>query len=362
MTSLRIQTIAFTLTFLLFGCDKGDEAQKGAVGESCQRRDDCGGGLACLDNRCVTEGSSSGDAGAEKTTSGGKLGESCTRRADCQPGLGCFGQVCTEDKMLTDAGALDTRSVKGESCRAANDCVPGLACVNQICRQEKLDLTPQVKQCFQVDCATAADCCVDWEPYLYTVEECAGFKTTCDASPASGSCTTYQNYCVCPQTCRNELCVAANCTTNANCLSPSRPFCQDQQCVQCKTTVDCAAYPDTQCVSGLCVEGCKHNEECGYLEACMNGDCVDVGCTSDRQCAFATGVPNSKCVNKECVTPCQTDVECAGNFGNNFNVCSNGQCKFVGCETDEECRPYLHLQNQDPQDPSRAVCKMPTKM
>jgi hypothetical protein len=352
--------LALTLTLAaLGGCDEAGP-QKGSVGESCQKRDDCGGGLSCVDNRCVEEKASTGNDGGMERVAGGQIGESCTRRGDCQAGLACFDQVCMNDDLLGDAGLTDTRGDRGESCAARNDCRPGLACVNARCRQAELELTATVKECFRVDCQTAADCCVGFVPQI-SAATCALYKSACDLDPLAAECTWYQGSCTCDLNCvespnskGTRMCTSATgCTVDDDCFF-SAPYCVNSTCVECKATADCAAEPGTQCVSGTCRPPCTRNEQCPLFYACQAGACVDVGCTSDRECAFATDNPLSKCVNKECATPCTSDSECMADF----NVCEAGRCVFVGCESDVECRAYFGYANYTgPQ--YKAVCKMP---
>lgn len=356
--------MAFTLTLsTMVGCDKAEGAQKGSVGESCQKRDDCGGGLSCIENRCVNEDSDTGGDGGTERVAGGKIGESCTRRGDCQAGLACFGQTCTNDTLATDAGAVaDTRGDRGESCAARNDCRPGLACVAGSCRQSEVELSTQAKHCFRVDCMTTEDCCADFKPTVFTPAQCAVYKSDCDlagGSPSVTACNYYRNYCTCRQTCQASQCVTGGCLADTDCALSGTPYCVEASCKECRTTADCAAEPGTQCDKGACRAPCTRNEECPTFFACQAGACVDVGCTSDRECAFDTKVPRAKCVNKVCKTPCKSDAECAS-VQRPFDVCENEVCVFVGCESNEECRAYLGLELRT--DKATAVCKMPDPM
>ncbi len=344
---------------LTTACDKS-ETQKGSVGETCQKRDDCGGGLSCIDNRCVDERKTAGTDGGTERIAGGKIGESCTRRGDCQAGLACFDQVCMNEADIGDAGLVDTRGDRGETCTARNDCRPGLACVNNICRQSEQELTSSTKQCFRVDCQTAEDCCVGYVPPSY----CQTYKASCDLEPGSIYCDLYETQCSCRMNCVDILGMKGGrqCTTISGCGTDddcfgSFPFCVNTTCVECKAETDCANKPGTTCVGGTCREPCTRNEQCPLFFGCQSGQCVDVGCMSDRECAFANNNPRSKCVEKKCSTPCETDAECM-QAGNPFNACEDGRCVFVGCETNEECRALLGYQGIT-SGKQTAVCKMP---
>jgi hypothetical protein len=45
--------------------------------------------------------------------------------------------------------------------------------------------------------------------------------------------------------------------------------------------------------------------------------------------------------HKTCKIPCENDGSCG-----QFQVCDAGYCKFVGCDSDEQCRNYLGIANQ----------------
>jgi hypothetical protein len=106
---------------------------------------------------------------------------------------------------------------------------------------------------------------------------------------------------------------------------------------------------------GLCRKPCTKNEECDLLEECVAGDCERRGCRSDRECILLeASLPTgddarlSKCLPSDedptimqCKVPCENDGVCG-----EFEVCEGGFCKFVGCDTDEECRSYLGIDNE----------------
>src|SRR5262245_54754376 len=104
---------------------KQDTAARGETGESCTSRRDCEDGLACIDNRCVEHGATSGqgDGGMEMIAdTRGAAGESCTRRADCQAGNACIDNVCVSEMELPEGMLPSVRGERGESCQARNDC------------------------------------------------------------------------------------------------------------------------------------------------------------------------------------------------------------------------------------------------
>ena len=63
------------------------------------------------------------------------------------------------------------------------------------------------------------------------------------------------------------------------------------------------------------------------------------------------------CSDKKCRVPCDADSDCASESNtSSFQVCQQGQCVFVGCESDAECRALLGLQNMATR--VRALCKV----
>jgi hypothetical protein len=95
-----------------------------------------------------------------------------------------------------------------------------------------------------------------------------------------------------------------------------------------------------------------------------------VGCRSDRECVLQAA--SGKTVTSQdprlakcnvqnglgtCVFPCDVDAQCAPS-----EVCLNGVCKYIGCETDAECKTIAGLHNLPVPTPERpwtttAVCR-----
>lgn len=371
-----------------------NETQRGVEGESCRARNDCQDGLMCLDMVCSrpaaspAPGQQGPDAGVIKTRS--ELGESCQTRADCLPPLVCIENTCLTG-LPPDAAveATPPHGKRGESCEASNDCDQGLACIGGRCLESDFDLDFIPKQCYRVQCAESADCCADFKPLGgYTLQQCDMMKQNCEDSatypPAMppgitpNDCFYWVNYCRCAFDCVEEQCLTVAgeyclvdgqcttgpamcvgnhcvaCTRDTDCLSTLQPYCSNNSCVQCKADGDCTT-PGSRCVSGLCQSGCTANENCGLMQACQAGECIDVGCSSDRQCYFLTGDDRSRCVSTKCQTPCAADAECS----DPFHICANGVCEFAGCDNDEECRAVLGLAMQPAMSLDRAVCRAP---
>jgi hypothetical protein len=145
-------------------------------------------------------------------------------------------------------------------------------------------------------------------------------------------------------------------------------ICDGGRCVECVKSTDCDQDNDETCEKGVCHKPCKQNEECPLFYECSKGDCVYHGCNDDRECILAAArnvqtVPGEgqaaasnsaddprlyKCLpndadpdHKTCKIPCENDGSCG-----QFQVCDKGYCKFVGCDSDEQCRNYLGISNQ----------------
>lgn len=328
MTNLNRWTFGTQLCALLalFACDN---TLRGGAGESCTSRNDCQGGLLCVERVCV--------AAPDGEEPGSPQGESCTARRDCQQGLTCMDSVCTAGPLGEET---DNRySGRGESCRAKNDCLPELACVGGTCRDVTLALETTGRECVLVECAQDADCCQDFQRN----DNCDAYEANCEMDPIF--CNTFRSLCQCNLMCEQELCVASapGCGSDAECMSQQTPFCVDSRCRQCAKDNDCPGT-GTRCQEGVCTAPCKQDESCPPLHECQDGRCVEVGCVTDRECVFLTGDPLSVCAEDGCLVPCDQDTDCASDT-QQFHVCEDGQCVFVGCETDAECRALLGLSN-----------------
>jgi hypothetical protein len=204
--------------------------------------------------------------------------------------------------------------------------------------------------CARIECEADADCCADFVPN----PNCAAYKQNCDTDPVF--CNTYRSLCECSEHCVDELCTTAapGCSVDAECTSQQTPFCVDGGCVQCQSDANCPGL-NAKCVEGVCMSACQSDEQCAALHSCEDGECVETGCKTDRECVFTSGDPSALCHDGKCLAPCDTDSDCS-TADQRFNVCVDGECVFVGCETDAECRALLHLQSQA-SSKVHAVCR-----
>jgi hypothetical protein len=322
-----------------------DDMRRGKAGESCTSANDCGTGLACVALVCMRET----DAGASA---------SCDARRDCAAGLTCIANACQPGSVGMPAPGTRYGG-QGESCQAKNDCAEDLSCVSNVCRQVSVPLSRVAKNCYRVECANKNDCCAGFVPK----DSCPTYKQNCETDPVF--CNTYRSLCECNQDCVDELCVAApaGCMSNAECTSMQTPFCMQGKCRQCDKDSACTGDA-TKCVAGVCMAACRIDENCALLQKCQDGACVDTGCMSDRECAFMSAVTSAVCREGKCQTPCTADSDCkstqsSGADDNDMirgpQICEKGQCVFVGCESDAECRALLKIESSPGN--VRAVCR-----
>lgn len=165
-------------------------------------------------------------------------------------------------------------------------------------------------------CATANDCIINGGGAAYDVDNYACNKGACDYT---------------------------GCNSDAECTEtfPNLGY-------VCRTSVP--GYP------AGCIKGCVAASDCAINGAgpaydadnytCSNGGCQYKGCNSDAECQFAG--PQYICKSfapgaaPACYTACQTAADCPpANAGPAFDVdnysCSEGFCKYDGCNSDGEC-------------------------
>lgn len=251
-------------------------------------------------------------------------------------------------------------SGRGQTCSASNDCEQGLLCISSTCIQNDYPVEPTAKVCNVIECGSDAECCENFD----RPADCDEVEAACDPSdPFTESICSYaEQYCQCNEVCNeNQRCVqpAETCTSDDDCGFSGLCDTSTGACVQCLTADDCADEGDL-CTDGMCTSGCEKNEDCPLFHSCNvdSGQCNESGCTSDRECILFTGVADAVCKKEEgsassCTIPCEENAECGS-----LNICQEGECVFLGCETDDDCRTYLRLTGTNPVygEDARAVC------
>jgi len=245
--------------------------------------------------------------------------KTCTRSGDCAGGGVCVGRC----------------AITAGECRGNVDCLAN-KCVEGKC---SLDFTV---------CSSDAQCAAN---------ACNGGSCACENPnyvPTSPVCLDQDCAGLCLWSCEDSRCVIpSTCSSDDQCAG-SKPLCVKGSCVECSSSTDCPV--DKICVDGSCETRCQDDVQCGLFEACQVGQCIYVGCRSHRECTLipdvrslglAPGVDPRllRCHTEDgvgrCLIPCQTDAQCAPT-----EVCSGGLCKYIGCETTEECASILGVHEQ----------------
>lgn len=374
---LLLTTAAFVGGFAACGGD--DEAQtvqpqtRGERGESCEARNDCVSGLACINHTCskndfdvksTAKHCDKVDCATNEDCCGGRPTEApakCQNRASiCSSSQlpGCTSSLSCESDNECGGGECGTGQCSNtfSSCDANSDCSDTCNTSTGFCNQQS-----------GRSCTTSAQCTGTCES-----RRCDCTNPQYDPSDpicSDPDCTED----VCRLKCEDEACVVdVSCEEDMDCLgSGTGRHCESGACVECTDDEECTGEGES-CVENRCKAACTQNEECPLFHSCTGGTCVETGCTSDRECILAVGrngesgedarlakcLPSAADANvKECKIPCENDGAC----GSELEVCEGGFCKFVGCDSDEECRSYLGLANEtsNPAQPwiSKAVCR-----
>lgn len=369
--------LASTLGFVAFfaACGGGDDIQtvqpqtRGERGETCLARNDCEAGLACINSVC-----SKNDFDVSSTA------KHCDR-IDCSTNEDCCGDKPSEApaKCANRASICQTPTLPGctpSTCTSDAQCGAG-ECGRGFCSNSSAscdDETDCAGVCSGGFCSGTGNSCT-------TAGECD--SGTCQSrscqcqnpayEPTDPICSDPECTDVCVLKCDEEQCVPdVSCEVDSDCLGNANGrICDAGRCVECNDDEQCLGDNDS-CVNNVCTEPCTQNEQCPLFHSCTDGECVESGCTSDRECILAAGRGSgsredarlSKCLPsadnkdiKECKIPCENDGAC----GSELEVCEAGFCKFVGCDSDEECRTYLGIENQNRNGAqpfvSRAVCR-----
>lgn len=381
------------------GCNKDpvklEPETRGKRGENCDARNDCQDGLACLNHTCsknefdievapkqcdridcAETSDCCGDKPTEVPTKCGDRAKYCTSVFP-----GCIAStICTNDTQCGDEGGR---------CRppaATGTCQNGITSLTCATVTDCRDVCDSSGFCTlsQVACETDSGCTY----YSYNAQvTCMKPPRTCDCSNpdynisnpicSDPDCTEP----LCLLRCEEERCVTdRSCSQNADCQQFGLPLCDGGRCVECKKSSDCD--DDETCEEGVCHTPCKHDEECPLFYGCDtdSGECEYVGCKTDRECILAANrssnpedpqsvptnsgedarlqrcLPSAESNIKTCKVPCENDGSCGAQ-----SVCDEGFCKFIGCESDADCRAYLGIANQMPTDAkpyvSTAVCR-----
>jgi hypothetical protein len=364
-----------------------EEVRKGERGSSCDSSNDCEEGLSCIvSNDCPTgvacankscqpsnfEIMGTGkqchviDCATTEDCCGDKpleMPEKCVdrERICSQPTLlDCSSSICTSDTVCGSGTCpASTCSLDGEACQVTADCELNT------CNTAS---TPDLCSISGADCSSIT-CTTNLCPTTYC--DC----TNPDYDPENPICSDPDCEGICGFACEEERCVVDDsCDIDADCVAVTTPFCDDSgTCVECLTSEDCGEDEEVECVAGRCGPECEVDTQCALFEACQANECVYVGCQSNRECVLSatdadpTHDPRLAKCNVEngigtCVFPCEIDAQCAPT-----EVCLEGVCEYIGCETDGECKTIAGLHNTPIPTEERpwvttAVCRAETPL
>ncbi|MDF3067874.1 MAG: hypothetical protein K0R38_3475 [Polyangiaceae bacterium] len=354
------------------------EVRRGERGSSCDSTSDCEDDLSCV----VTHDCPVGVACSNKSCQPSDFevvgtGKSC-HVSDCKTTADCCGDMpqVAPTKCANRASICAKPTLTGCTairCATTADCGPG-TCGGKCSLDAKPCLT--TADCAVNTCDTAAepDVCAlsatDCSTFTCTVNTCSLPLCNCqnpEYDPTHPICTDPDCEGICGFACEDERCVVDDgCTSDSECAATT-PFCSAGECTECRTREDCE---DEECVAGRCGPRCEADTQCALFEACQAGECAFVGCRSDRECVLHA-VTGKSAVSQDprlakcsvqaglgaCVFPCEIDAQCGPS-----EVCSEGTCKYIGCETDSECKTIAGLHNLPVPTPQRpwsttAVCR-----
>lgn len=283
----------------------------------------------------------------------GERGESCESRNDCASGLACVMNKCVMNEFPISVTASECVYIE---CTASSDCCP-----------EKPDF-------LELDCSKPRDVLlVEAQECLQRYDEEWGNTGqepdfNCDDEERAFiefNQNHFNQFCTCNKTCDDNRCVNIpdEETADSECKGEEdgticnwgSSVCHNEQCVQCGTDQHCQesaldryeADPTAwYCTDkNICGRTCYNDSNCGMYKACDNGVCVETdGCTSDRECAFGGSDVTAFCNEDtgECEIECSTNLDCNphGLTDGSWDdyVCDEGICVFVGCENDQECQ------------------------
>lgn len=247
------------------------------------------------------------------------------------------------------SGCQGASSGLQQTCANTGDCKDGRLCVNSVCIQNEYPVDATAKECVVIECAETADCCADFEaPVGIGCEEC-------EEDPTLVGCTDLEPFCTCQQECTDDgecVDIETPCTDDTDCPGADTCDTTTGECVECLTNDDCGT--DETCIEGECDAGCTTDEDCPLFFACgEDGLCTETGCTTQRECILFTGRADAECdeASGQCRIPCEENAECG-----ELNVCQDGTCVFLGCDTDVECRSYLGIDENYPNPDAIAKC------
>lgn len=244
---------------------------------SCTEDEDCTGGRVCLEGLC---------AAAECNEDGDCPADQHCQDHRCEDGAPCNCSTdadCAADEFCLDECSCEPR--EQQPCQADDECSAGELCIDQVCT-----LAPT--------CSADADCPTG---------------TVCE----DGHC-------------------ARPCAADADCGNEQLNACLDGHCYQrCLQDNNCQG--GQICDANICVDAqCATDADCeGELIRCHNGRCEEyTPCASDADCD-----PNYMCLDDICEErpTCSIDQDCWRDGLANY-FCEDGHCRPAPtCQSEADC-------------------------
>lgn len=216
----------------------------------------CGGNVTSSGGSGGTTGSGGSTGGGGAHTGGGGTGGALPT-GDCQTDADCPGNTCV---AVTGGGFKVCTSFPDEATQCTSQSqVPDECCVTADCAEGKCYLSTDIPYC--------------GGPAMATYNRCVKDECVKDADCAGGG---QPSICAPPGAWGNpnRVCLAAYCTSNADCTDKAGGYCApvDAPCCSVAAGLACV-YPDgcrhdTDCAS----DGSKH---CEIDAATKSGVCVD---------------------------------------------------------------------------------------
>ncbi|MFT3713097.1 MAG: carboxypeptidase-like regulatory domain-containing protein [Archangium sp.] len=311
----------------------GNDAQCGAgklclggscVAGNCRTPADCPTGQVCLSNACAPcTNSGQCTAGNVCDTDGLCHPGNCTTTANCAPGQLCLNRTCS-------ACTMDTQCAGGQICFNG-------ACVSGTCHGDS-DCSGGTQLC-----NTSTHLCQSCAPTnQLNNAQCGGAGHVCDSAGFCrvGTCRTNGDCSAVPgQVCVNFNC--STCTQDSQCNSGQLCIANSCKTGNCHGTgpnpnVDCDATNGV-CVNNVCTGNCRDNSNCPATGLCNLTTHTCTTCTGGGQCGVGRVCHNPGSGN-QCVTGTCSALEANCGFG---EACLNNQCVQVGPNTTPDGGMYV---------------------
>ena len=214
----------------------------------------------------------------------GRKGESCFARNDCEGGLACINNTCVQDEFPVGVSSKKCDVIQ---CNTPADCVKlvdGCTELNEACAGGNQGACEQHAAFCVFDCTTnrcIAKCSSD--------DHCLG-SSVCEANRCV-ECRSDDDCNDDDEVCRSGDCVEP-CTENGQC--PLFHACETGQCVDkgCSSNRECVAatgHVTARCKDSDCIVVCESDAECDQADdfdffRCIDGECTYVGCETDEEC------------------------------------------------------------------------------